>query len=159
MIEQTFVAIKPDGVERALIGKVIERFEQRGLKIVAMKMVWVDRDFSKKHYSAHINKPFYKGLEDFIVSGPVVAMVIEGVNAVEYTRKIVGVTIPSEASPGTIRGDFAHQTMQHADEHGHAVVNIIHASGNKEEAKKEIDLWFDAKEIHSYKTVHEKHTF
>ncbi len=159
MMEKTFIAIKPDGVERGLIGDVIKRFEQRGLKIVAMKMMWVTRDFSKKHYSAHVNKPFYKGLEDFIVSGPVVAMVVEGINAVEYTRKIVGATVPSEAAPGTIRGDFAHQTLQHADEHGHAVVNIIHASGTKEEAKKEIELWFKKEEIHSYKSVHEKHTF
>ncbi len=159
MLEKTFVAIKPDGVERGLVGEVIKRFENRGLKIIAMKMVWIDRNFAKKHYAAHMKKPFYKGLEDFIVSGPVVAMVVEGIDAIANTRKMVGATTPSEAQAGTIRGDFAHQTLQHADKHGHAVVNIVHASSSPEDAKAEIALWFRKDEIHSYKAVAEKHTF
>ena len=115
MIEQTLVLIKPDGVKRGLIGEVTKRFELRGLKIVGLKMVQVDPDFSKKHYAAHIDKKFYKGLEKFIVSGPVVAMIIEGVDAVEVVRKIVGSTEPKGADVGTIRGDFAHISYEHAD--------------------------------------------
>ncbi len=159
MIERSLVLIKPDGVERGLIGKIISRFEDAGLKIAGMKMVWVDKEFSKKHYKAHINKPFYSGLEEFITSGPVVAMVIEGISAVETVRKIVGSTEPKSAQPGTIRGDFAHHSYSYTDKKGIAIKNLIHASGTKEEAKSEISLWFKEEEIHDYKTVHEKHVF
>ncbi|MCD6590028.1 nucleoside-diphosphate kinase [Candidatus Woesearchaeota archaeon] len=159
MIERTLVLIKPDGVRRGLIGKIIMRFEDAGLKIVGMKMVWIDKDFAKKHYSEHVGKDFYSMLEEFITSGPVVAMVIEGVEAVEVVRKIVGPTEPKTAPPGTIRGDFAHHSARHADKHKKAVQNLIHASGTREEAEKEIALWFNPEEIHSYKTVHELHTF
>ncbi len=159
MIERTLVLIKPDGVKRGLIGKIISRFEDAGLKIVAMKMVWIDKEFAKKHYEAHVDKDFYKFLEEFIISGPVVALVLEGVEAVEVVRKIVGPTEPKTAPPGTIRGDFAHHSMQYANIKNKAVANIIHASGTKEEAEKEISLWFKPEEIHSYSTVHEEHTF
>lgn len=157
MIERTLVLIKPDGVERGFIGKIIIRFENAGLKIVGMKMLWIDKEFSRRHYAAHIDKPFYKSLEAFIISGPVVAMVIEGIEVVELVRKMVGSTEPKSALPGTIRGDFAHHSYSYADKKGTAIKNIIHASGSKEEAKKEIELWFSKKELHSYSTVHEKH--
>ncbi len=159
MIQRTLVLIKPDGVKRGLIGRIISRFEDAGLKIVGMKMVWIDKDFAKKHYSAHVGKDFYSSLENFITSGPVVAMVLEGVEAVEVVRKIVGSTEPKKAMPGTIRGDFAHHSATYANQKGKSVANLIHASGNLEEAKQEISLWFRDEELHSYKTVHEEHTF
>jgi len=159
MIQQTLVLIKPDGVQRGLIGEIIKRFEQRGLKIVGLKMVEIDQDFSKKHYANHVNKNFYKGLEEFITSGPVVAMVIEGVSAVVVVRKIVGNTEPKSAEVGTIRGDFAHASIEHANAKNEASKNLIHSSGNEEEAQQEVALWFSIDELHSYKNVHEEHTF
>jgi len=158
VIEQTLVLIKPDCVERSLIGRVLSRFEDAGLKIVAMKMVLLDKQFAKKHYIAHVNKPFYKGLESFIISGPVVALVLEGIESVDLVRKLVGATEPKGAAPGTIRGDFSHHSYGYADKEGIAIKNLIHASGSKQDAKSEIALWFTKQEIHSYKTVHEKHT-
>lgn len=158
MIEQTLVLIKPDGVERGLIGQIVTRFEQSGLKIVGMKLVKIDKEFSKKHYAAHISKPFYKGLESFIVSGPVVAMVLEGIEAIDLVRKMVGATEPKSALPGTIRGDFSHHSYGYADKKGIAIKNLIHASGSKEDAKTEVALWFGKHELITYATVHEKHT-
>jgi len=159
MIDKTLVLIKPDGVKRGLIGDLIKRFEQRGLKVVGMKMIWMDKKFSKKHYSAHIKKAFYKQLEDFMTSGPIVAMVIEGVHAVEFVRKIAGATEPKSAEMGTIRSDFAHVSYEYSDSKGMAIKNLVHASGTPEEAIVEINLWFKPEEIHDYKTVHEEHVF
>ena len=150
MIEQTLVLVKPDGVKRSLIGEIIKRFEQRGLKIVGMKMTHIDHDFSKKHYITHIKKDFYKGLEKFIISGPLIAIAIEGINAVEVVRKVVGSTEPKSAEVGTIRGDFANISYNYADKQNKAIENLIHASGNLEEAKQEVQLWFSVDEIHSY---------
>lgn len=158
MIERTLVIVKPDGVERGLIGTILSRFENTGLKIIAMKMAWIDRAFAKKHYAAHVDKPFYKGIEDFIVSGPVVAFVVEGIEAIELVRKMIGATEPKSAVPGTIRGDFAHHSYGYADQKGIAIKNIIHASGSKQDAKIEIPLWFKKEELYTYQTVHEKHT-
>lgn len=158
MIEQTLVLIKPDGVQRGLIGEIMHRFENAGLKVAGIKMVWVDKKFAKEHYKAHVGKKFYPGLEAMITEGPVVAMVIEGINAVTQVRKMVGDTEPKGAAPGTIRGDFAHVSYEYADKKGIAIKNLIHASGNKEEAATEVKLWFKKDELHSYKTVHEVHT-
>jgi nucleoside-diphosphate kinase len=158
MIEQTLVLIKPDGVERGLIGRVIQRFEDIGLTVIGMKMVWLDKAFAKAHYAAHVEKSFYKGLETFIISGPVVAMVLEGVEAIDLVRKVVGGTEPKGAAPGTIRGDFSHHSYGFADKKGIAIKNLIHASGDKKDAKVEVPLWFTKKELHSYDTVHKKHT-
>jgi len=158
MIEKTFVAIKPDGVQRGFVGKIIERFENAGLKIVGMKMRWVDPDFAKQHYKAHVEKDFYKNLEKFITEGPVVAIVLEGIHAVETVRKIVGPTEPKAAPPGTIRGDLAHHSYAYSDKKDISVKNIIHAAGTKKEADEEIKLWFSIDELYEYKTVHEKHT-
>ena len=157
MIQRTLVLIKPDGVKRGLIGRIISRFEDAGLKIIGMKMVWINKDKAKQHYKAHIDKDFYNSLEEFITSGPVVAMVIEGVEAVEVVRKIVGSTEPKKALPGTIRGDFAHLSAQYANSVNKAVPNLIHASGTLEEAEEEIKLWFKEEEIHDYKTSYEEH--
>jgi len=128
MIEKTFVMVKPDGVQRQLAGKIISRFEDAGLKIVGMKMKWIDKEFAGKLYSAHLKKEFYKGLEKFITESPVIAFVIEGLHAVEAVRKIVGATEPRTAAPGTIRGDFGHHSFQ----------NLIHASDSVENAETAI---------------------
>lgn len=157
MIERTLVLIKPDGVERGIIGEIISRFEKVGLKITGMKLVWVDKDFAKEHYAEHIDKPFYSGLESMITMGPVVAMALEGVDAISLVRKMVGETEPKSAPPGTIRGDYAHVSYGHADEKGIGVKNVIHASANEADAKREIKLWFEKDDLHSYETVHDKH--
>lgn len=159
MIERSLVIIKPDGVERALVGEIIKRFENAGLKIIGMKMVWIDRKFAQSHYSAHKSKPFFNELVDFITEGPVVAFVVEGVHAVNNVRRLVGDTSPHEAAPGTIRGDFAHISMAYASKKKSGGKNVIHASGSKKEADAEIMLWFKKDELHSYTTVHEKHVF
>jgi len=156
-IERTFVAIKPDGVMRGLIGEIIRRFERVGLKIVGMKMVWVDEKFAEKHYFEHRGKHFFERLKEYLSSGPVVAMVLEGANAVAIARKIVGPTDGSEAPPGTIRGDFGHMGLKHADERNKLYFNIIHASDSLESAEKEIKLWFKPSELHSYKRADENH--
>ncbi len=155
-VEQTLVLIKPDGIYRGIVGNIITRFENAGLKIVAARMRWIDKDFSKKHYSEHLGKEFYVQLEDYITSGPVLAMVLEGVGAINVVRKIVGPTEPMSAPPGTIRGDFAHINMKYADKKKKAVCNIIHASSNPKDAAREIMLWFDPMDIHTYKRADER---
>jgi nucleoside-diphosphate kinase len=161
MIERTLVLIKPDGVQRCIMGRVLTRFEDVGLKVVGMKMVWVDKKFAEQHYTDDIAKrrgeKVREQLLDLITMGPVVAMVLEGINAVEIVRKMTGETEPGAAAPGTIRGDFAHVSFKYADANEVAVRNIIHASGNKEEAKTEVKLWFSKEELHTYETVHDKH--
>ncbi len=159
MIERSLVIIKPDGVERCLVGEIIKRFENTGLKIVGMKMVWIDKKFAEQHYKAHKSKPFFRELVDFITEGPVVTFILEGVHAVDNVRRLVGTTSPHESPPGTIRGDFAHLSMAYASKIGSGGKNVIHASGSKKEADEEIKLWFKKDEIHSYTTVHEKHVF
>ncbi len=157
MVERTFVMVKSDGVKRGLIGEILQRFEKVGLKIVGAKLIWVDKDFSKKHYEEHVDKPFYKGLEDYLTSGPVFAFVLEGIGAVSLVRKIVGKTEPASSEPGTIRGDYSHISYSYADaEPGRAIMNLIHASSSIEDAKKEIHLWFSDSELYEYETVHEK---
>ncbi len=155
-IEKTFVALKPDTVKRGITGKIIDIFEEAGFKIVGMKMVWADSERLQKHYSEHVNKDFYDRLEEYMSSGPIVAMVLEGVNAVENVRKIVGETDPKEADPSTIRGRFAHMSFEHADGSGRLHKNIIHASAEKDEAEKEIDIWFDEDELHSFESAQEE---
>jgi len=138
--EQTFVMIKPDGVQRGIAGEIISRLEQKGLQLVALKMIRVDRELAERHYAEHKGKPFYPGLVEFITSGPVIATVWEGDNAVYLVRKLVGATRPEDAEPGSIRGDFAVTTG----------FNIVHASDGKETAKREINLFFNTNEIHEY---------
>ena len=140
MIEKTLVLLKPDAVQRQIMGKVITRFEDAGLKFVAMKMKWVDPEFSKKHYSAHTEKPFYPGLEKMITEGPVLALVIEGLHAVELVRKIVGPTEPKSASPGTIRGDLAMSVSN----------NVIHCSDSLDNAKIEVERFFNKEDLFDY---------
>jgi len=162
VIERSLVLLKPDAVKRGLIGKILSRFEDTGFKIVGSKMVWVSEEFGKKHYYDLGERKGEKVLNrmlKFMTSGPVIVFCIEGVNAVENIRKMVGGTEPKSAQPGTIRGDFSHVSFAHADQANKAIENLIHASGNVEEAKIEINLWFKDQELHSYKTVHEAHVF
>ena len=156
-VERTFVMIKPDGVQRQIVGELITRFEKVGLKLVAMKFIHVDAEFSKKHYEEHVEKAFYPSLEELLTDGPVVAMVFEGANAIALVRKMVGSTEPASSAPGTIRGDYAHMNYARADAREIGLPNLIHASDSPEGAEKEIHLWFSENEIYgNYQTVHEK---
>ena len=162
MIERTLVLLKPDAVKRGLMGRIISRFEDAGLKVVGSKMLQINEEFGKKHYYDIAQRRGEKVLQvllKFMTTGPVMALCLEGVNAVENIRKLVGGTEPKSALPGTIRGDFAHVSFAYADAQGKAIENLIHASGNSEEAKQEIALWFKPEELHSYKTAHETHVF
>ncbi len=140
-IEQCFVLIKPDGVKNKNIGRVITRIEDKGLKIEAMKMIWVDKELAEKHYFEHKEKEFFPRLLKYITSSPIVAMVVSGSNAIKLIRNLAGDTNPLEANPGTIRGDFAINIEQG---------NVIHASDSQKSAKREIDLFFKSEEIFSY---------
>lgn len=137
--ERTFVAIKPDGVQRGLIGEVIERFERKGYKVTALKMLQVTDAQAKAHYAEHEGKPFYPRLIRYIQSGPIVAMVVEGYNAVAGVRHLMGSTDPDKAEVGTIRADFA-QVMEY---------NVVHGSDSVESAEREISIYFDKNEIYS----------
>ena len=163
MTERTLVLVKPDAVERGLIGEIVRRFEAAGLKIVGMKMKWADRGFALKHYTEDLAKRRGEKVREqnieFITSGPVVAMCLEGINAIENVRRLVGPTEPKSAAPGTIRGDLSHMSYAHADKKGVVIKNVIHASSDENDAKHEVALWFAPEELHTYKTVHEAHTF
>jgi nucleoside-diphosphate kinase len=159
-MDRTLVVIKPDGVQRSLTGRIIQRFEDAGLKIVAMKMVWIDKDFAKKHYfdlEERRGEKVFRTMTDYLVLGPVVAMVLEGVESADNVRRLVGATEPKSAAPGTIRGDFTHHSFAHADTANREIRNVIHASGNAEEAKYEIGLWFADSEIHEYASDQQHH--
>jgi nucleoside-diphosphate kinase len=159
-MERTLIVIKPDGVQRSLVGRLLQRFEDVGLKIVGMKMIWIDEDFAKKHYfdlAERRGEHVLRNMVDLMTEGPVVAVVLEGVEAAENVRRIVGGTEPKTAAPGTIRGDFAHHSYAYTDSKDRGIRNLIHASGNSAEAKQEVKLWFDEKELHAYTTDQEKH--
>lgn len=162
MIERTLILLKPDAVKRGLTGRILSRFEDAGYKVVGAKMVWITEEFGKKHYfdvAQRRGEMVLKALLRFMTNGPVMALCLEGVNAVEGIRKIVGNTEPRQALPGTIRGDFAHVSFAYADKEKKAIENLIHASGTAEEAKQEVALWFKPEELHSYKTAHQEHVF
>lgn len=139
-MERTFVMVKPDGVQRQLVGEIIRTFERRGLKIVALKMLRINRELASRHYAEHREKPFFGGLVDYITSGPVVAMVLEGRNCISLVREMMGATDPSKAAPGTIRGTFGIDIGR----------NVIHGSDSPESAVREISLFFDDSEILAY---------
>jgi nucleoside-diphosphate kinase len=140
MTERTLVLVKPDGVQRLLVGRVLARYEERGLKIVGLKLVRVDRELAERHYAIHREKPFFGSLVQFITSAPLVAVALEGPNAIAVARAINGATRPHEAAPGTIRGDLALETAQ----------NIVHATDGAETAEDELRLWFSDHELMSY---------
>ena len=163
-MEKTLIIFKPDSVMRGIVGEVLSRFEKAGLKIVAAKMVQPDSDHYHGHYEDIGTLKTRKGDKIFqdqlaaMQTGPVIAMVLEGVEAVDFVRKMVGGTEPKTAAPGTIRADYAHVSYGQAASVDLGVANIIHASADKEEAQKEIAHWFSDSEIHSYEAVHEKFT-
>lgn len=136
-MERTYIMIKPDGVQRRLTGEIIRRFENRGLKLVALKMLVPPRETAEKHYAVHREKPFYNSLVDFVTSDAVVAMVWEGPEAIRLGRQMIGATKPLEATPGTIRGDYTADVMS----------NLIHGSDAPETAQEEIALWFKPEEL------------
>jgi nucleoside-diphosphate kinase len=159
-MERTLILVKPDGVQRSLVGRVLQRFEDAGLKMVCMKMVWIDKEFAKKHYfdlEERRGEKVFMTTTDAMVEGPVVAVVLEGVEVAANVRRLVGSTEPKSAAPGTIRGDFAHQSFGFTDAKDRAIRNVIHASGDADEAKQEIALWFTDGELHNYTTDQEKH--
>ncbi len=139
-MERTLVIVKPDGVQRGLTGEVIRRLEQRGLKVIALKMMRVSRELAERHYAVHKGKPFYEPLIDYITSSPVVVMVVEGTAAIRVVRKTVGATNPADAEPGTIRADYALEIGR----------NIVHASDSPETAEAEVALWFRPEELCPY---------
>jgi nucleoside-diphosphate kinase len=139
-VERTFVLVKPDGVQRGLIGEVIARLERRGLRLVGAKFMWVSRELAETHYAIHKGKPFYDGLIEYITSAPVMAMVWEGPNAVVAVRQTMGATRPTEAAPGSIRHDFGLEVGR----------NLTHASDSVENGAKEVALWFKAEELVSW---------
>lgn len=139
-MEQTLVLVKPDGVQRGLIGEVIGRLERRGLKLVGMKLLQVDESLAHRHYGEHVDRPFFPGLVGFITSGPVVAMAWEANNAVEIVRNTMGPTNPANAAPGTIRGDLGVDIGR----------NLIHGSDSPESAERELSLFFQPQEILTY---------
>lgn len=168
-ITKTLVLLKPDTVERGLIGKVISRFEDRGLRIAGLKLLIASPELAKSHYGdfverytprlgAEKSQSIMDEMVSFLTSGPIIAMAVEGVDACPTVRKIVGSTYPNEAPAGTIRGDFAHMAQDYANKIGITVKNLVHASGSPEEAEIELALWFKPEEIYDYQTVHQKHT-
>ena len=142
MTERTFIAIKPDGVQRGLISEIIGRFERKGFKLVGLKQLIPSKELAQKHYGVHKDRPFFGDLVEFISSGPVIAMVWEGEGVILNARKLIGATKPLEAEPGTIRGDLAIDIGR----------NIIHGSDGSETASFEINLWFEDSEINEWKT-------
>lgn len=159
-MERTLVILKPDTVQRGLVGEIITRFERAGLKIVAMKMIQPDEEHFRKHYEeisgmiSRWGEPIFNVTVAGMTETPVVAFVLEGVSVVEHVRKMVGTTDPKDSLPGTIRGDYTHITREYTNPIGATLPNIVHASGNADEASKEIALWFDESEVYGdYETA------
>ncbi|MFC4035869.1 nucleoside-diphosphate kinase [Streptomyces polygonati] len=161
-VERTLVLLKPDAVVRGFAGKIIARFEDAALKIVGVKMKQMDADFTRRHYfdlEERLGREVYDFTATFMQQGPVIALVLEGFDAVATVRKIVGSTYPNEAPAGTVRGDFSHYSKAASVVAGKAVANLVHASGNRDEAAQEIDLWFDKDELYAYRTLAEIYTY
>ncbi|MBA3531256.1 MAG: nucleoside-diphosphate kinase [Ardenticatenales bacterium] len=144
-MERTLIILKPDAVQRGLTGDIIQRFERRGLKVVALKMLQVERSLAEEHYAIHRERPFYSGLVEYIISSPVVVMALEGKNAVKVARQSIGATNPAEAAPGTIRADFALEIGR----------NLIHGSDSPENAVNELALWFNESDFAPHTRVSE----
>lgn len=164
LIQRSLVVLKPDAVQRGIVGEIVQRFERVGLKIVGMKMAMPDEGHYYKHYEEIGKMITRRGEEAFkynvryMMTGPVIAMVLEGVEAIPLVRKIVGTTEPKAAEMGTIRGDFSHMSFEYSNTKGIGVPNLVHASGSPEEAKEEIRLWFNDDELYDYSNLNEKYT-
>ncbi len=163
-IEKSLVVFKPDAIQRGVVGEILTRFERVGLKVVGTKMIAPTKEHYYKHYE-EIGKMITRRGEDkfnitldMMMDGPVIAMVFEGVEAVELIRKLVGTTEPKSAAPGTIRGDFSHMSFSHGDDENKGIPNLIHASGDSDEAKQEIAHWFTDEELYDYGVLNEKFT-
>jgi nucleoside-diphosphate kinase len=148
-MEKTLIILKPDAVQRGLVGKIIARFEEKGLQIVGMKMLTISPDLAAKHYAPHVGKPFYDGLVKFMTSSPVIVMALEGKGAIEICRKMMGATFGFKAEPGTIRGDFGVSTS----------FNLIHGSDSPESAASELALWFKPDELQNYELANRPWTY
>ncbi len=163
-MEKTLVIFKPDAIQRGIVGEILTRFERVGLKIVATKMVEPSMDHLYHHYEnigqmiTRRGKQAFDWTVDYVHDGPVIAMVLEGIEAVSLVRKMVGTTESKSAAPGTIRGDYSHIGFTYADKNKVAITNLLHASGDVKEAKLEIEHWFTKHEIHKYQVLHEKFT-
>ncbi|MCM8540194.1 MAG: nucleoside-diphosphate kinase [Lentisphaeraceae bacterium] len=156
MYEKSLIIIKPDGVQRNLVGTILSRFENAGLKIHAVKFQTVPVEQSRKHYAEHVDKGFYPTVEKYITSGPVLVLVLGGLNSIKKIRTMVGATEPSSALPGTIRGDFAHQPYPAPGEPDDKPIrNLIHASATPEEAANEVSIWFTDEEIVEYERIND----
>lgn len=163
-IERTLVVFKPDAVQRGVVGEIITRFERVGLKIVGTKMIAPDESHYHKHYEeigqliTRRGESVYTNTLAMMNEGPVIALVLEGIEAVELVRKMVGTTEPKSSAPGTIRGDFSHMSYGYGDEQNKGIPNLIHASGDLSDAKKEIPHWFSEEELYDYSVLTEKFT-
>jgi nucleoside-diphosphate kinase len=163
-IERTLILFKPDAVQRGVVGEILTRFERVGLKVVGTKMITPTKEQFYKHYeeigqviTRRGEKVFHNVLNN-MTDGPVIAMVLEGIEAVDLVRKLVGSTEPKSSAPGTIRGDFSHMSYGYGDEQDKGIPNLIHASGDKSDAKKEIPHWFSENELYDYNVLNEKFT-
>jgi len=163
-VERTLVLFKPDAVQRGVVGEILTRFERVGLKIVGTKMLAPDQKHYHKHYEeigqviTRRGQATFDNVLDMMSQGPVIAMVLEGVEAVELVRKLVGSTEPKSSAPGTIRGDFSHMSYGYGDAHNKGIPNLIHASGDASDAEKEIPHWFSEDELYDYSILNEKFT-
>lgn len=163
-MERTLIILKPDALQRGIAGEIITRFERVGLKVVGTKMLAPSKEHYHHHYEGISQMISRRGQEAFdvtlemMMTGPVLAMVLEGVEAVDQVRKMVGTTEPKAAAPGTIRGDYAHVSFAYANDKGLGIANLIHASGDAKEAEQEISHWFKDDEMYTYETTHEKFT-
>jgi nucleoside-diphosphate kinase len=163
-IERTLILFKPDAVQRGVIGEILTRFERVGLKIVGTKMIAPNRDQFYKHYEeigqviTRRGEKVFNNVLDTMNEGPIIAMVLEGIEAVELVRKLVGSTEPKSSAPGTIRGDFSHMSYGYGDEQDKGIPNLIHASGDAADAEKEIPHWFSDDELYDYSVLNEKFT-
>jgi nucleoside-diphosphate kinase len=160
-IERTLVLLKPDAVERGLVGEITQRFERVGMKIVGLKMLHPTKEHAEGHYTEDLARRrgeiVRTNMVKMLMSGPVVAVVLEGIEAVELVRKMIGSTEPKVAAPGTIRGDYSHVSIKHSDIQGMGIYNLIHASGSVEEAKQEIAHWFQPDELIDHNPGYTKH--
>ncbi|HSX34135.1 MAG TPA: nucleoside-diphosphate kinase [Candidatus Saccharimonadales bacterium] len=163
-MERTLIIFKPDAVMRGVVGEILSRFEKVGLKIVGSKMLKADYDHLYAHYQTigtlkdRAGEKIFETTVAGMMEGPVIAFVLEGIEAAELVRKMVGSTEPKSAQPGTIRGDYSHVSYGHANTHGTTIPNVIHASADADEAAKEISHWFADSELYDYENVHEKFT-
>jgi nucleoside-diphosphate kinase len=162
-IERTLVLMKPDAVTRGILGRIIMRFENALFKVVGAKMVWIDADLMRQHYfdlEEQAGTEVYNVTASYMQQSPVIALVLEGVDAIGRVRKMLGPSIfPGDCPPGTIRGDFGHQIRAYANTRGKTMANLVHASGSAGDAKREIELWFKPEELFSYEILAEKYAF